>query len=75
MQLPREVKLLIRPDGVVEVETFGFSGTSCAELSAYLEKVLTGVVDDPEFVERHLKPEYFVTDEAASVDVEDRDRG
>ena len=74
MQLPREVKLRIRPDGVVEVETFGFSGSSCADLSAYLEQLLAGGADDPELVERHLKPEYFVTDEDIFADVEDRNR-
>jgi hypothetical protein len=74
MKLPREVKLRIRPDGSVELETFGFIGKSCAELSDFLEKALAGDDSSSEAVVRDLKAEYYIEDAPITLDVEDREQ-
>ena len=73
MKLPREVKILIRTDGKVEIETFGFVGVSCANSRTYLnEPWLPEVPDSDQRIVRDLKPEYYVQDQIGEIDVEDR---
>jgi hypothetical protein len=74
MILPREIKIRIRPDGKVEVETFGFTGKSCAELSEYLERLFAGDQVARDDVHRELKPEYYLVDQDSELGLEDRDR-
>ena len=62
MQLPREIKIRIRPNGKVELETEGFVGSSCAEVSEFFEKLLTGSNNDDESVHREYKPEYYLAE-------------
>jgi len=71
MQLPREVKIRIRPNGKVELETEGFVGSSCAEVSEFFEKLLIGNVDDEGSVHREFKPEYYLTE--ANLEQENED--
>ena len=73
MILPREIKIRIRSDGKVEVETFGFTGQSCAELSEYLERLLVGDRVTRDDVQHELKPEYYLAEQDHDLDVEDRD--
>lgn len=73
MILPREIKIRIRPDGKVEVETFGFTGQSCAELSEYLERLLAGDRAARDDLQRKLKPEYYLAEQDHELDLEDRD--
>jgi hypothetical protein len=73
MKLPREVKIRIRTDGKVEIETFGFVGESCVKLSEVFERVLGP--EDPDSDDkavRDLKPEYYLQQQAEEVDVTDR---
>ncbi len=72
MKLPREVVVRIRPDGKVEVETLGFVGSSCAEVAAYLERLLTGDHPDADDVRREWKAEYYLAEKEEEVDVRDR---
>ncbi|MGA2030917.1 MAG: DUF2997 domain-containing protein [Thermoguttaceae bacterium] len=73
MKLPREVKIHIRTDGKVEIETFGFVGESCAKLSEVFERALAPEgPDSGDKVVRELKPEYYVQEQVGEVDVEDR---
>ena len=72
MKLPREVKILIRQDGKVEIETFGFVGKSCAELSEFLEKLLAGENPEETEVEQNFKPEYFLVEQDQEIGLEDR---
>jgi len=72
MQLPREVKIRIRPDGKVELETEGFIGSSCAEVSEFFEKLLTGSTDDDGSVNRQYKPEYYLAETNLELENEDR---
>ena len=71
MKLPETITILVRPNGKVEVETHGMTGESCADVSAYLEKLLAG--DDPEAgdVQRELKAEYYLPD-TEQLEVEER---
>lgn len=46
-----EVQVTIRPDGTVEVDAVGFTGTKCLEATKFYEKALGAVV------ERKKKPE------------------
>ena len=62
MQLPQEVKIRIRPDGKVELETEGFVGSSCAEVSEFFEKLLAGSTDDEGNICREYKPEYYLAE-------------
>lgn len=74
MNLPREVKIRIRLDGKVEIETHGFVGESCVKLSEILERVLAPAGDagrrDP--VVRELKPEFYLREQSGGIHVEDR---
>jgi hypothetical protein len=72
MQLPRQVTIRVRPDGKVEVETSGFVGKSCAELSEYLEKLLAGEQPQAEDVQREFTADYYLMDEEAELHQEDR---
>ena len=71
MKLPREVKILIRPDGTVEIETFGFAGASCVDLSAVLEAAFTDPDGEASQVERNLKPECFISEIAPAIELDD----
>jgi hypothetical protein len=73
MKLPREVKIRIRTDGKVEIETFGFLGESCVKLSELFERALApeGPDSDGKII-RDLKPEYYVQEQLGGIDVEDR---
>ena len=62
MQLPREIKIRIRPNGKVELETEGFVGSSCAEVSEFFEKLLIGDKDNEGDVHREFKPEYYLAE-------------
>ena len=62
MQLPREIKIKIRPNGKVELETEGFVGSSCAEVSEFFEKLLIGNSDHEGGVHREFKPEYYLAE-------------
>jgi hypothetical protein len=73
MRLPREVKIRIRTDGKVEIETFGFVGEPCAKLSEVFERALAP--DGPgsgDNIVRDLKPEYYVQEQVGEADVKDR---
>ena len=72
MQLPREVKIRIRPNGKVELETEGFVGSSCAEVSEFFEKLLVGATDDAGSVHREYKPEYYLAETNLEQEHEDR---
>jgi hypothetical protein len=72
MRLPREVKIIVRPDGKVEVETFGFVGRSCEEVSEFLEKLLAGDHPDERDVQRDFKPEYLLAEQEEEMGLEDR---
>ena len=73
MKLPREVKIRIRPDGKVEIETLGFVGESCVKLSQILESALADPdPGDQERVSRELKPEYYIQEQGQNVDATDR---
>lgn len=73
MKLPREVKIRIRTDGTVQVETHGFIGESCVDLSKVFEKALAGDgADGDERVTRDIQPEYYHQDQEQGVDVRDR---
>lgn len=73
MKLPREVKILLRTDGKVEIETFGFVGESCAKLSEVFERALApNGPDSDDKIVRDLKPEYYLQEQIGQVDVEDR---
>jgi hypothetical protein len=72
MKLPREVKIRVRPDGKVEVETFGFVGSSCAELSDYLERLLAGEHPQSDDVQREMKVDYYLAEEQQELGQEDR---
>jgi acylphosphatase len=72
MKLPREVKIRVRPDGKVEVETFGFVGSSCAELSEYLERLLAGERPQSDDVQREMKVDYYLAEEQQELGQEDR---
>ena len=62
MQLPKEIKIRIRPDGKVELETEGFVGSSCAEVSDFFEKLLIGNTGDEGSVHREFKTEYYLAE-------------
>jgi len=62
MQLPREIKIRIRPNGKVELETEGFVGSSCADVSEFFEKLLIGDRDNEGDVHREFKPEYYLVE-------------
>jgi hypothetical protein len=73
MRLPRNVKISIRPDGRVEVETHGFVGESCVDLSKALEQALAGDIGpDDDRVSRELRPEYYLRDLTNEAEVDDR---
>ena len=73
MKLPREVKIQIRKDGKVQIETFGFVGESCAKLSEVFERALAPKgPDSDDRVVHDLKPEYYLQEQVGEVDVEDR---
>jgi hypothetical protein len=72
LKLPREVKIRIRPNGKIEIETLGFVGTSCTEVSAFLERLLAGEQCDAEDVQHELKPEYFLAEIDQELSQEDR---
>ena len=74
MHLPREVKILIHPDGKVEIETFGFVGKSCAELSEYLERLLAGENPDSDDIQQNMKVEYYLADIEQELGQEDRNK-
>lgn len=72
MILPREITIRVRPDGKVEVETLGFTGQSCLEVSAFLERLLAGDAAGRDDVQRDLKPEYYLAEQDHELDLEDR---
>jgi hypothetical protein len=72
MQLPRQVKIRVRPDGKVEVETSGFVGKSCAELSEYLEKLLAGEQPQADDIQREFTADYYLTDVQEELTQEDK---
>jgi hypothetical protein len=72
MKLPREVVIRIRPNGKVEIETFGFVGTSCAEIAEFLERILAGENPEQDDIQRDLKPEYYLEEQEEEIDVRDR---
>jgi hypothetical protein len=73
MKLPREVKIHIKTDGKVEIETFGFVGESCVKLSDVFARALAPEgPDSDERVVRDLKPEYYIQEQVGELDVEDR---
>ena len=72
LKAPREVRIVIRPDGRVEVETAGFVGKSCAELSAFLEKVLAGENPGEDDVQRVYQPQYYLSEQTEQLGVDDR---
>ena len=55
----KEVTITIRPDGTVELETHGFTGESCVEVSKAFEKALIGNDDTGGHVQRRLKSDYY----------------
>jgi len=74
MKLPREVVVRIRKDGRVEFETFGFVGSSCAELADYLERIVAGDNPSEGDIKRELKPEFFLSEAEQEIRVEGEDR-
>ena len=72
MQLPREVKIRIKPNGKVELETEGFVGPLCAEVSEFFEKLLTGSTNNGGSVHREYKPEYYLAETNLEQENEDR---
>jgi hypothetical protein len=74
LRLPREVKIRIRPDGKVEIETEGFVGKSCAEVAGFLERLLAGEQPDADDVQHEFKAEYYLADVERKLDLEDRNR-
>ena len=73
MKLPREVRIRVRPDGKVEIETHGFVGESCLKVSDLIEKALVGDGPDADDrIERELKPEYYQVEQEAHLNAEDR---
>jgi hypothetical protein len=75
MKLPREVVIRIRPNGKVEIETFGFVGSSCAEVAEFLERLLAGENPEEGDIQRDLKPEYYLAEQESEIDVRDRGSG
>lgn len=72
MKLPREVKIWIGVDGRVEVQTYGFVGESCVDLSKALEQALVGEFPDEDGrVSRQLLPEFYLHEQAQEADAED----
>ena len=73
MKISREVRVRILPDGKVEVETHGFRGESCVQLSKVLERALAGDGPDADDrVSRELQPEYYQQDIEVDIDVRNR---
>lgn len=62
-----ELVFTIKPDGSVEIDAVGFSGTSCLEVSRPYEKSLGAVVS------RKKKPEIF-SDEGVKNSAGNRNR-
>jgi hypothetical protein len=62
METPRTLKVRIHPDGKVELETDGFVGPSCADLTRKLATILAGSGAPDRAIEERLKPEYYVAD-------------
>lgn len=50
----RKIKIKIDPMGTPTIEAEGFTGTSCSEATAGIERALGGGLDA-----RDLKPEYY----------------
>ena len=50
----KNIKVIITPDGQIQVEAFGFTGNSCTEATAFLRNL--GTVQ-----EEILKPEFYET--------------
>ena len=49
----KEIRLTIKPDGEIHIETRGFSGASCIEEAAFLKKALGAELA------RSLTPAFF----------------
>lgn len=73
MKLPRGVTIRIRPDGKVEVETDGFVGMACTDLTKILALALGGPSPDPTDVFEEFKPEYYITEHQNTAEIQDRD--
>lgn len=56
-----EVHIIVKPDGTVEIDAVGYSGTKCVEVSAPYEKDLGAVSS------RKKKPEILSGEGAATV--------
>ena len=49
----RSIELVVEPDGSIEIEAVGFSGSDCEKATAFLERAL-GLVSS-----RNRKGEYY----------------
>ncbi len=63
-----ELHITIKPDGSVEIDAVGYSGTNCLEASRPYEKALGATVST---VSRKKKPEIF-SDEGVKTGVTNR---
>lgn len=52
--MSKEIKILIRPDGTIEMETIGYKGQACEEVLDKLVEQIGGTVD-----KSNLKSEYW----------------
>ncbi|MGH7582204.1 MAG: DUF2997 domain-containing protein [Gemmatimonadales bacterium] len=63
MKTSRTLTVRIHPDGRVELDTEGFVGQSCADLSRQLAALLAGRDAPDGAIEEHLKPEYYAVED------------
>ena len=72
MKLPQDVIIKIHPDGKVEVETEGFTGESCVEIVAMIERILAGENPDDGEIRREFKPEYHLAETEQNQDIREK---
>ena len=73
MQPTRELKVRIHPDGRVEVETDGFVGPSCANVSQLLAEAVAGPDAAQDDVSIRFKPAYYMREDRISLEDEVKD--
>jgi hypothetical protein len=63
-----ELHIIVKPDGTVEIDAIGYSGTKCLEVTQGYEKDLGAIIN------RKKKPEIYSGEEVNEVNNDNRNK-